>query len=271
MGRAERPPRQCACAHLPLIWSSPSQRLWVDVRLHLSLVMENPQWAYAADWHGTLTLVHGVWLWSEVLQYCCSFLFVCPFSLLCRPLRVGHVINQSINHINHSTRAAVKLNRHSVRFSMLGSSHCEHYYVIWPFTIVKVSKAMRLESSLWVYWSYGTLGCNCTTPSSYQLHGSNVLWIDHVCINIRVVCKLSTVQSGVWYNSWNKFWFQLFCCDTCFQWHGVCWTPPSSWYMQRVNGCKSKSWCQCCDKWWTSKCNGMCKFQIATDGNLGLT
>ena len=68
----------------PLIWSRPSHRLWVqDVRLRLSRVMENPQWLI-----GILTLVHGVCLWNEVLQYCCFFLFV---SFLCCAYPCGSV------------------------------------------------------------------------------------------------------------------------------------------------------------------------------------
>ena len=79
----------------PLIWSRPSHWLWVqDVRLRLSRVMENPQWLI-----GTLTLVHGVCLWSEVLQYCCFFLFV---SFLCCAYPCGSVA-WSINGTNHLT------------------------------------------------------------------------------------------------------------------------------------------------------------------------
>ena len=84
----------------------------------LSLVMENSQWAYAADWNSDSCAWCMIVKWSvTVLGY--SLLFVCPFSLLCIPMRVSHMINFN-QTINHSTWAVVKLNGHSVRSSILG-------------------------------------------------------------------------------------------------------------------------------------------------------
>ena len=62
---------------LPLIWPRPSQQSWVDVRLCLSLVMENPQWAYAADWNSDSCA------WCMFVKWSVTVLLLL---FVCRPL-----------------------------------------------------------------------------------------------------------------------------------------------------------------------------------------
>ena len=56
-----------------------------------------------------------------------------------------------------------------------------------------------------IAWSFNLMQfCDC-----YQFHdSSSILWTDRVCTDIKAIHRLSIIQSGVWYNSWNtKFDF----------------------------------------------------------------